>query len=200
MTLTVDSQRLATESLGFETLGDVLSHIKSSNRLVTQVLIDGQVPDLSSVANLRSRRLTDHTIFIETSAPNEIAGEVLDEIDSQMETADTARLTAIDHLAAGEPNEALKKLSGCFTTWQAAQQAIGQVAQLLKIDLDLVRVEDMSLSQSLSAFAEQLRGVRDALQRRDFVMLSDTLAYEMEPTIRQWRDALTQLRRSIDAN
>jgi hypothetical protein len=197
MTLTVDSQRLPCESLGFQTLGDVLSHIKSSNRLVTQVLIDGQAPDLSSVATLRARRLTDHTIFIETSAPNEIAGEVLDEIDRQMQTADIARLAAVDHLAAGEPNEALKKLSGCFTTWQAAQQAIGQVAQLLKIDLDLVRVGDVSLGQSLATFADQLRGVRDALQRRDYVMLSDTLAYEMEPTICQWRGALSQLRQSI---
>lgn len=199
MTLTVDSQHLHLADHGFETLGDVLSHIKSSNRLVTQVLIDGQAPDLTPGSAMRSRRLIDHTIFIETSAPSEIAIDVLDEINRQMDSADAGRSAAIDHLSAGEPNKALQKLSSCFTTWQTAQQAIGQIGQLLKIDLDRVRLDGVSLSDSLNTFAAQLRTVRDALQRRDYVMLSDTLAYEMEPTIRQWRGALAQLRASVTA-
>ena len=196
MTLTIDSESLQSADHGFETLGDVLSHLKNSNRLVTHVLIDGRTPDLSRVGQMRAQRLIDHTVFIETSDPSQIAVEVLTDIEQSMDEADAGRLAAIEFLIASDPNKALQKLAGCFTIWQTAQQAIGQVAQLLKIDLNLVRVEDVTLSDSLNAFAEQLRSVRDTLQRRDYVMLSDTLAYEMEPTIRQWRGALSQLRAS----
>ncbi|MBC7785442.1 MAG: hypothetical protein H7144_16535 [Burkholderiales bacterium] len=194
MTVTVDSQALPVDELGLQTLGDVLTHLQTHNRLVTHVLIDGRAPDLEHVPQLRRRSLLGHTVFIETTEPRQIALDVLDEIHRQMDEAETARMVAIDHLSVGEPNKALQKLSGCFTTWQAAQDAIQKVAQLLRVDLDLIRVEDVSLSSALQAFAEQLRTVRGSLESRDFVTLSDTLQYEISHTIRQWRDALAQLR------
>lgn len=194
MTVTVDSQTLPTEELGLETLGDVLSHLQTNNRLVTQVLIDGREPDLQAVPQLRRKPLLGHTVFIETVEPRQIAIEVLDEIEQQMTTADAARLAAIDHLSASEPNKALQKLSGCFTIWQSAQQAIQKVAQLLRVDLNLVRVDDTTLTDALNAFADQLRTIRSALESRDYVLLTDTLQYEVGQTVRQWREALDQLR------
>lgn len=194
MTVTVDSQTLPTEELGLETLGDVLSHLQTSNRLVTQVLIDGREPDLDAVPQLRRKPLLGHTVFIETIEPRQIALDVLDEVEAQMTTADAARLAAIDHLSANEPNKALQKLSGCFTIWQSAQEAIQKVAQLLRVDLDLVRVDDITLTDALNAFAEQLRSIRASLESRDYVLLTDTLQYEVGQTVRQWREALEQLR------
>ncbi len=197
MTVTVDSQSLAIDELGLETLGDVLSHIQSQNRLVTQVLIDGQSPNLDHVPQLRRSPLQGHTIFIETTLPNEIALEVLSNIEHQMDVADAARLSVIDHLSAGEPNKALQKLSGCFTIWQSAQEAIRKIAVLLRVDLDIVRVEDISLAEALREFAEQLKSIKSSIESRDYVVLSDTLQYEVSHTVRQWRDALTQLRHIV---
>jgi hypothetical protein len=194
MTVTVDSQSLPVEQLGFKTVGDVLCHLQTQNRLVTHVLIDGLSPDLDQVGQLRRRPLLGHTVFIETTEPRQIALDVLDGIDRQMTDADAARCTALEHLSANEPNKALQKLSGCFTAWQSAQEAIEKVAQLLRVDLNLVRVDDITLTQALDAFAGQLRSVREALESRDYVLLADTLQYEMEATIAQWREALVQLR------
>ena len=194
MTVTVDAEVLPAAELGLSTLGDVLTHVSGRNRLVTQVLIDGREPDIDHVPNWRRRPLLGHTVFIQTHAPADIAAEVLDEVARQMDEAEASREKAIADLHANAANLALQKLSGCFTAWQAAQQAIGQVAKLLKVDLDRVRVQDITLAEALGNFAGQLRDLRDAIEGRDYVTVSDVLTYEIGRTIGQWRDALTQLR------
>lgn len=194
MTVTVDTEVLPASELGLSTLGELLTHVTGRNRLVTQVLIDGREPDLDHVPQWRGRPLTGHTIFIETHSPADIAADVLDEIARQMDAAEIAREKAVDDLHAGAPNKALQKLSSCFTAWQVAQTAIGQVAKLLKIDLDAVRVDDITLAEALANFAGQLRDLRDAIESRDYVTLADVLTYEIGRTVTQWRDALIQLR------
>jgi hypothetical protein len=119
---------------------------------------------------------------------------VLNEVEQQMDQADLARIAAIDHLAAGEPNKALQKMAGCFTIWSSAQEAIAKVSQLLRVDLELIRVDDTTLAAALQAFADQLKIIRETIEARDYVGLSDVLHYEVGQTVRQWRDALTQLR------
>ena len=194
MTVTVDTEVLPATELGLSTLGELLSHVSGRDRLVTQVLIDGQAPDLDRVPQWRGRSLTGHTIFIETHATVDIAIDVLDEIQRQMDAAEAAREKAIDDLHANAPSKALQKLSGCFTAWQVAQTAIGQVAKLLKIDLERLRVQEITLAAALANFASQLRDLRDAIECRDYVAVADVLTYEIGKTIGQWREAISQLR------
>src|SRR5437773_6829111 len=47
MPVTVDHQPLSTETLGLQTVGQVLAHLQQQDRLVVNVLIDGQEPDLN---------------------------------------------------------------------------------------------------------------------------------------------------------
>jgi hypothetical protein len=167
--------------------------LQEKNRLVTQVLIDGTEPDLSHIPALRSRRLLGHTIYIETTEPAQIARDVLTEVIVQMEQADSARRSATEHLVVGETNKALQKLAGCFTTWQTARQAIEKVAMLLRVDLERIQVEGISLTQILLEFAEQLRSIRSALESRDYVLLADILRYEIDQTTQRWFQAIRQL-------
>jgi hypothetical protein len=195
MQVHVDSHALAVTELGLETVGDVLQHIRTSNRLVTHVTIDGQTPDLGHMKQVRRHALRGHTIFFETTEPKRIVDDVIDEIERQMDQAEQTRELAINDLSASQPTKALQKLSGCFTTWHAAQQAIDKVAQLLRVDLNLVRLgDDMTLQQSLEQFAVQLKAIRQAVEARDYVSLADILQYEIGRTVSQWRDALTQLK------
>lgn len=197
MPVTVDSQPLPTEQLGFLTVGDVLAYLQDKNRLVTNVLIDGQSPDFGRIPALRGSPLAGHSVFIETSAPREIALEVLTELERQMDIAEVSRSEAIAHLSRNEPNKALQKLSGCFTTWQTGQESVQKVAQLLRIDLDKIRNDHQTLSHTLDAFAGQLRTIRQSLEDRDYVTLSDTLEYEVTDSIRQWRGAVDVMRQLV---
>ncbi|HEX8339612.1 MAG TPA: hypothetical protein VF624_01760 [Tepidisphaeraceae bacterium] len=194
MNVTIDAQAVAADLLGFTTVGDVLSHVRTQNRLVTQVLIDGRQPDLAGMAALRERPLLGHTIYIETAEPRRIAVDVLSELSVQLDQADHTRRDVVELLAAGDTSKALQKLSGCFTAWHAGQQAVEQIARLLRVDLAQVRGSDIPLVDVLTRFSQQLRTLRTSLEERDYVVLSDTLEYEIAPTLLQWRSALSELR------
>jgi len=49
MSVTIDREPLAVRELGLQTVGQVLAHVAKDNRLVVQVLIDGQEPDIEAI-------------------------------------------------------------------------------------------------------------------------------------------------------
>jgi hypothetical protein len=200
MSVTVDHRPLAAENLGLKTLGQVLAHLQKDNRLVVHVLIDGEEPDLDHLPQVKQSPVEGHTVFIETADPRQMAIEVLDEVASQLDEADRLKTEAADLLQRNQNAPAMEKLAGCFTTWQHAQESILKTAQLLRIDLTLVRGSKLSMHELFDEFAKQLKAIRVALENRDFVTLSDLLLYETTETSAQWRDAIAALRRTIQPN
>ena len=159
------------------------------------LLIDGRRPDFDRLPQVRRSPIDGHTLFIETAEPREMALEVIAEVESQLREADRLKGEAVELLQkTGGGAKAMEKLSGCFSTWQSAQESVVKVARLLRIDLDEIRVAGRSLSVLIGGFSGQLRQVREALEARDFVTLSDVLAYEMIETSAQWSGALSAVR------
>ncbi len=200
MPVTVDHEQLADEkieAMGLRTVGQVLSHVQRENRLVVNLLIDGCEPDLSTLSTVKASPLNGHSLFIETAEPRAMAMEVLAEVDAQLAEADRLRKEAVELLQRNHPAPAMERLSGCFTTWNNAQESVTKTAQLLRIDLDLVMIEMRSLSDLLSDFTGQLREIREALESRDFVSLADILAYEATQTCSHWRHALEAIREIV---
>jgi hypothetical protein len=197
MAVTIDHEPLAAEQMGYRTIGHVLAHIQKDNRLVTSLLIDGLEPDLDRIGTVRQSLLTAHTIFIETADPAKMAIDVLCEVEDQLGETDRLRLGAVELLQRGQANRALEKLSGCFSTWQIAQDSVLKVAQLLRIDLETLRVWGRPLTDMLCDFTAQLRQIKTALEHRDYVTLTDILTYEATETSNQWREALASMRGAI---
>jgi hypothetical protein len=200
MSVTVDHRPLAAENLGLKTLGQVLAHLQKDNRLVVHVLIDGEEPDLDHLPQVKQSPVAGHTVFIETADPRQMAIEVLDEVASQLDEADRLKTEAADLLQRNQNAPAMEKLAGCFTTWQHAQESILKTAQLLRIDLTLVRASKLSMQELFNEFAKQLKAIRVALESRDFVTLSDLLLYETTETSAQWRDAIATMKKTIRPN
>ena len=197
MSVTVDHEQLEVDRLGLHTVGQVLSHLTRDNRLVVNLLIDGQEPDLDQLGALRQVPLAAHTLFIETADPRDMALEVLGETEAQLHEADRLKGEAVDLIRhSGAANKAMEKLSGCFRTWQNAHESVVKTAQLLRIDLEQVRVDDdaTTLAEFLSDFTNQLRQIKLALEARDFVSLGDVLAYEMAEAGEKWGAALGAVR------
>jgi len=198
MPVTVDHQPLHAETLGLKTIGQVLSHLQQQDRLVINVLIDGQEPDLNQLGNIKQSTITGRTLFIETAEPRQMALEVLDEVGQQLDEADRLKRDAVELLQSNQAVKAMEKLSGCFTTWQHAEESIGKIARLLRIDLSRIVVNGTPFSKILAGFTEQLRTIRTALENRDFVSLCDTLTYETTETSNQWRSAIQSMRTIIE--
>src|SRR3712207_4805143 len=98
VTVTVDHEVLEAERLGLHTVGQVLSHVQRENRLVVNLLIDGQEPDLDRLGAVKQSPLTGHTLFIETAEPRQMALEVLAEVEEQLREADRLKAEAVDLL------------------------------------------------------------------------------------------------------
>jgi len=197
MAVTVDDQTLATDRLGFTTVGQVLDHLQGLNRLVVNVTINGETPDLDRLDDLRASGLSGNELYIETADPREMAVSVLDEVDQQLYDTDRTRAEAADLLQADRTVKAMEKLAGCFSTWQHAQQSLIQTAQLMNVDLTKLDVDGRSLVSFLQDFSAQLRTIRDALESRDFVTLGDVLTYEMTESSNLWHAAIQSLRGAI---
>src|SRR5437762_10167804 len=84
MSVTIDREPLAVRELGLSTLGQVLAHVSREDRLVVQVLIDGQEPDIEQFGTVRATPIDGRTIFIETANSAELAISVLDEVVDQL--------------------------------------------------------------------------------------------------------------------
>jgi hypothetical protein len=197
MSVTVDHEPLAAETMGLRTVGQVLTHLQRDNRLVTHLLIDGQEPDLGRMASIRHSLLADHTLFIETADPIIMALDALDEVEEQLRQTDRLRADAVEMLQRGQSNRAMEKLSGCFGIWQTAQESVLKIAQLLRIDLDALKVGGRPLTNLLNGFGDQLRQIKMSLENRDFVTLADILTYEANQTSEQWRTAFDAIREIV---
>jgi len=197
MSVTVDHRPLAAENLGLKTLGQVLAHLQKDNRLVVHVLIDGEEPDLNHLPQMKQKPVSGHTVFIETADPRQMALEVLDEVGAALDEADRLKTEAADLLQRNQNAPAMEKLSGCFTTWQHAQESVLKTAQLLRIDLAKVRAGETTMQQLFEEFARQLKQIRTSLENRDFVTLGDLLLYETTETSTQWRSAIAAMKATI---
>ena len=197
MSVTIDHETLSTDDLGLKTIGHVLSHVHTRNRLVINLLIDGEEPDLDRMGDVKRVPLSGHTLFIETAEPRAMALEVLSEVELQLAEADRLKGEAVDLMHRNAAVRAMEKLSGCFSTWQNAQESLLKTGQLLRIDLARITVGGRRLTEVMAEFAGQLREVKQAMEGRDFVTLADVLTYEMTQTSRHWRDALGAMRGAI---
>jgi hypothetical protein len=197
--VTVDHEPLAVKDLGLETVGQVFSHLQKDNRLVVQVLIDGEEPAPGELGRARQTILDGHTVFIETADPRALALEVLAEVTAQIEQSETFKAEAADLLQKNQSNRAMEKLSTCLRVWQNAGQSIEKTGELLRIDLSAVSVNDQPLAQLMGQVSEQLRQIKTALEQRDFVSLSDVLLYEMTDTSSQWLAAIAAMRDLISS-
>jgi hypothetical protein len=198
MSVTVDDQDLAVESMGLTTIGQVLHHVQQDNRLVINLLVDGQEPDLAKMGHLRAAPLAGHTLFIETAEPQAVALDVLAEVDAELSRGDRLKSEVVDYLQKNAPAPAMERLSGCFTIWNAARESLEKTTQLLRIDLEQITLEGgCTLASAMNAFADHLRQIKAALEARDYVTLADVLAYEMTETTGHWRQAIGQVRRAV---
>jgi hypothetical protein len=203
MSVTVDDELLAAETLGLDTVGQVLTHVQRPGRMVVNLLIDGREPDLAQMAAVRRSTVVGRTVYIETAVPRQMALDVLDDVHGQLEAVDAFRADAADLLGQDKVARAMEKLGLCLTAWQAARESVVKTAKLLHLDLDRLTVDDgrtaASAATILGGFTEQLRQIKQNLVDRDYVCLTDLLRYEMDGAAERWTALLDAIRAGLGA-
>ena len=197
MMLTVDDAPLDAGEMGLRTVGQVLSHLQRDNRLVVQLLIDGEEPEPGGMGRARQVELAGHAVYIETADPRKLALEVLQEVENQLGDADRYRAEAVELLQKNQSSKALESLGGCLRIWRNAQESITKTAELLRLDLAAIYVGGDMLQAVLAGMSEQLRGIKSALEQRDYVSLCDVLLYDMADTNERWEKTLLAIEQAV---
>ena len=197
MSVTVDREPLPADRLGLKTVGQVPKHLRNRSRIVVSVLIDGKEPSLDRLGAIKKHLIANHTVFIKTADPRQMATKVLSEVESQLDEVDRLKNESAALLKKNQVAPAIEKLGGCFSTWQHAQEAIRKIAQLLGLDLHRIKVDSRTLSDLMEDCSHQLGQIRSALDGRDFGKLSELLVHSMTRQCTQWREAIRCLRGQI---
>ena len=105
---------------------------------------------------------------------------------------------AAELLTNGKNAEAMELLGKIFSSWNTTQSSLGRLGELMQWDFQALQFEGESMNAFFDHFAGQLTVVKESIEGRDFVTLSDVLRYELEPQTDQWRSLLTTLSQSLE--
>lgn len=199
MTLTVDQTDVAAGEHNLSTVEDALKHASAGGRLVVTLLVDGNEPEDGQLASVRAMPLAGRCVYIETADGREMAEEALAAIAEQVGQAEGLRQEAVKHLQAGSLDAALPALSRCFSIWLGAQGSLRAVCELCGLPISTENAAGAPLVEMLREFTAQLRQLKEALEARDYVLVSDVLAYEMEHSAGRWQDAIIAVRNAVAA-
>ena len=199
MSVTVDREPLPADRLGLKTVGQVLKHLRNRSRIVVQVLIDGKEPNIDRLGSIKRALVAQHSVFIKTADPRQLAKNVLTEIESQLDEVDRLKNESASLLRRKQFAPAIEKLGGCFNTWQHAQQSVLKVAQLVGLDLHGIQSGGRALTDLMDDCSMQIRKIRTAVEGRDFAVLTELLVDNVTVLCAEWRDAIRSLRGAIAA-
>jgi hypothetical protein len=124
----------------------------------------------------------------------ELAINVLDEVVTQLASAEQSKQSAADLLQQGQTSKALVDLGVCIRAWQHAQESVVKVLELLRVEAGEVVVAGQPLEQCLANFSIHLRQIKSSLEQRVFVSLGDILQYETSDTTQSWLSCVEAVR------
>lgn len=180
-----------------DALTEAASRAESSGRVIVEVVVDGErwgESELGSPERCAGRADLVHLISADRS---ELVCRTLGEAADVLAEIDELQRTAAESVQVGDTAEGMSRLAEALELWLLVQRSISMSLQTMELDLDTVRHDGEPIGASVNALEGQLRGVRDALTRRDSVALADTLLYELPDVIEHWRGILGSVQRHV---
>lgn len=203
MHIYLDDNPFAVSDLAAKTLRQVAQEIRQDlaprKRMLVAIFADGKlVPpgDLDAVLDSRTDRF--ERVDFQSAVPQTLAREVLTQARELVAEATPICQQAGEMLSAGQTARAMELLGNCFGVWSQVQESMSRSVDLLGLDLSNLQIDGKSADQLLVEFADQLRTVKEALENRDYVQLSDILQYELQDVAPRWQSLLDHVVARID--
>lgn len=198
MRITLDEQacELSATSVG-EAIAAAADLAESNGRLVVEVYVDGE--KLSDEALGEERRMASNAdeVRLVSVEPTQMVRQTLLDAAELLESIDMTQRTAAERLQEADEATGFEMLGEALEMWIIVQRATLQSAQLLSLDLDKVRTDEMTMLEGIERLNGHLVQLRSALQTRDSVSVSDTLLYEMPAVVEAWEALLKQTAESV---
>jgi len=180
-----------------ELLAAASDQLAPAGRVVVEVRVDGTSitgPGLEDDQPTQA----DSDIRVYSAKPGDLVVGVLEDVREQLAESQQMQQKAAEHLQQDEPAEAMDLVKESINGWLQAQQAVGQSAQLLQLDLEAITVEDQSVMARMTELIASLNELKDAVVANDFVALADALQYEWPEITQRWDAALGAIVKHIE--
>ena len=130
--------------------------------------------------------------------PAELVIGVLEDVRAGLAGAQQMQQQAAELLQQDDPAKALDLVKQSIDAWLQAQQAVGQSAQLLLIDLNAIMVNEQTVLDRMNELISNLTELKDAVVAKDFISLADALQYEWPEITERWDAALGAIVKHIE--
>jgi hypothetical protein len=140
------------------------------------------------------------TLEFETGSPWDLATGALEGAGALFGETRGLMTEVVELLNQGQTTRAMDLLANCLQVWHQASESVRRTSQLIGLDLDGVTVAGEPVAGLFSKLGEQLNGVKEALEGRDYVLLSDIVQYELPATTEQWQQMIQVILSRIETN
>jgi len=180
-----------------ELLAAVSDELSAAGRVVVEVKIDGQ--SITGPALDDDQPTSDASdIRVYSAKPDELVVGILEEVRTQLSAAQQMQQKAAEHLQQDDPAQAMGLVKESINGWLQAQQAVGQSAQLLQLDLQAIQVGDQPVIERMNELIASLNELKDILGANDFVALADALQYEWPEITERWDAAIGAIIKHVE--
>jgi len=128
-----------------------------------------------------------------TQPVSALAQGVLNQAIKLLDESSSIQHQVADLLDEGQQEPAMGKLQKFLEIWNQVQQSMILSAQALELNLDDLRTNDMGIIEIFESIKTQLKELKEAMEKGDFVVVSDILRYEFDNPISQWTDLLNSI-------
>ncbi len=203
MILTLDGRRLDTPFAPTDTLRMLLDRVRAgsgANRLITAVRVDGRKLCDDDLSAALAAPVADHAqIDLESGDPNILVRDVLRELATEFGASRDRCEPIAEVLATGDLPAGLRSVGELMNLWQTCYRGIADCSDLLGHDLTQFEYNGQPVTAALAELTEKLQAVRQALEARDMVLLTDIVRYELSPLAEQWQALAANLAEQLDA-
>ncbi|NOG52877.1 MAG: hypothetical protein HND57_00870 [Planctomycetes bacterium] len=164
-----------------------------SGRLISEVILDGQVLGPDQIEEVMTGQAGGEVLECRST---DAATQIMEVIEACIDTLD--RITAVQqeatgHFQSGRQQDALTSMTECIELWDHVQDGVANILHALGTDEAAYRQASETGETAISALTGTLRTIRHAAEAGDWVAVSDTIGYEMEPVIEAWQEMLTEI-------
>ena len=165
--------------------------LHGTDRMVFGLRLDGKEVSGAHLEAALTRPVAQLTTleFITASAPQIVADALQETLKALTDSFVTVR-EASEALSKGRLAEAMERLTDCLVVWSTTHEALIHGGALLRLDFERVAIAGRPMLDWLTDLANRLREIRDAIEARDHVLLSDILHYELDETLSGWEQML----------
>jgi len=181
------------------TVGDVVEevkgHLPTQQRMLVAIRCDGEEIASEKLEDVLASPIGSYAkVELATMSPRQLAVDALEGAAALFGETSGMTREVVELLNQGQTPRAMKLLGSCLEAWNQAGDSVRRTAQLLSLDLDAMQVEQQPLPELFDVLREQLNGVKEAIEGRDYVLLADILQYELPQTAQQWERMIRAVR------